>query len=82
MLPPWDALAPALYAPPDVHVIDNAPSREILETDPYLLDWDKRFDYVVLIGMDHEDRNGSFNPPAQLQLVSDDGYARLYRIRK
>ncbi len=82
LLPPWDALAPDSYTPPDVHAIDVPPSPDLLRTDPYLQDWDKRFDYVVLIGMDHEDRRGPFHPPAPLQLVSDDGYARLYRIAK
>ncbi len=82
-LPPWDRLAPfVFYQVPDAHVLDKPPSPQVVRNDPYLLDWDERFDYVVLIEADHDNAYGPFNPPPQLQLVSDNGYARLYRVRK
>ena len=88
-LPPWDVVASNIYEVPDAHVTVQAVSSEDLKTDPYLVpaekylhDWDKNFDYIVMIEMDHRSFKGPFQAPPQLQLVSDDGYARLYRIIK
>ena len=75
-----DRLTPVLSAVPDMHVLDRALTPEVLQRDPYLRDWQKWFDYVIIIGMDHEDYQGPFVPPDQLRLVSDNGYARLYRV--
>ena len=82
ILPPWTDLTPVLSAVPDMHVLDRALTPEVLQRDPYLRDWQKWFDYVIIIGMDHEDYQGPFVPPGQLRLVSDNGYARLYRVAK
>jgi hypothetical protein len=62
---------------PDVHFLDEPPGSA---AQPYLRDWDKRFDYVLAIGMDSEDLSGRFEPPPNVQLVSDQGYARLFRV--
>jgi hypothetical protein len=77
-LPPWDALENNMYEVPDVHVIEKALSPQ--DSDSYLRDWDKRFDYVLLIEMNHENLKRPLDLPGTLQLVSDDGYAQLYRI--
>jgi hypothetical protein len=80
ILTPGDTVETNIYDVPDVHVIEKTLSPQ--DSDSYLRDWDKRFDYVVLIEMNHEDLRDPFDPPAPLQLVSDNGYAQLYRIVK
>ena len=82
ILPPWTDLTPVLSAVPDMHVLDRSLTPEVLQRDPYLGDWKKWFDYVIIIGTDHEDYLGPFVPPDQLRLVSDNGYANLYQVVK
>ena len=81
VVPPWTALKSETLQVPDVHTLDASP--KTLEVGSGLVtDWDQKFDYVVAVGMDHPDFLGPFNPPPQLKLVSDQGYARLYRIQR
>ncbi len=48
---------------------------------PYLADWSKRFRYILVLNADLPDDSGSFRPPADLRLVSDQGFAQLWRVR-
>jgi hypothetical protein len=81
VLPPWNTMMMNFIDVfPDVHVLDMGPKALGIMDDPYVQNWDKRFDYVIALGMDRDDYRGPFEPPSQLRLVSDNGYARLYRI--
>jgi hypothetical protein len=75
VLPPYNEMSSNFFIP-DVHVLDGPPSPAVLSDEPYLLDWNKRFDCVMAIGMDALPR--PFVPPPRLRLVADEGYARLY----
>ena len=48
----------------------------------YVNKWRENFDYVLVLNADRPDKYGPFRPPAELQLVSDRGFAQLYRVRK
>jgi hypothetical protein len=48
----------------------------------YLRDGDRKFSYVLAMGMDDDDLRGPFSPPPQLRLIDDEGYARLYRVER
>jgi putative flippase GtrA len=47
---------------------------------PYVGLWRTRFDYLLLLNADLTDRNGPLPADPALQLVADEGFARLYRI--
>jgi hypothetical protein len=82
VLPPWTELKDPSSEAPDVHVLDAQPIPDGAEQFAYLRDWDRKFGYVLAMGMDKDDRQGPFTPPPQLRLVDDEGYARLYRIER
>jgi hypothetical protein len=81
VLPPWTELKSPTLTNPDVHILDASGASDQARAFPLLSDWCEKFDYVIAIGMDSEDFQGPFNPPQQLSLVADKGYARLYRIQ-
>ncbi len=81
VLPPWNELAVESSRIPDVHALDGS-DPDALRTDPYLRFWRTRFDFVILIGADQRDVAGPFRMPQGLVLVSDTGFARLYRISR
>jgi hypothetical protein len=48
---------------------------------PYVREWRTRFDYVLVLNADYVDRHGGGERlPAELVLVKDAGFAKLYRI--
>ena len=49
---------------------------------PYLTDWPARFGYVLVLNADLPDESGPFRPPANLKLVSDEGFAQLWRVQR
>ncbi len=79
ILPPWNDLP---VEPSDIHAIESARSPQRLQAEPWLDGWDKKFDYVLLLGMNHEDEMGPFVPPPGLRLAADEGYARLYQVER
>ena len=79
VLPPWRAISTPTSPIPDVRVLERLTDRDLAQ-DPYLEDWPERFDYVVWLGADMEDRDGPVVLPPTLELVADEGYARLYRV--
>jgi hypothetical protein len=81
-LPPWTA-ANNTGAPevPDIHALD-APPGSADQNFRFLADWRDRYQYVLAMGMDCPDYRGPFTPPRELKLVSDEGYARLYRVER
>lgn len=64
----------------NVHAVDPAVMNRVFVPD-YLKDWRQKFDYALIINADLPDRNGDFLPHG-LELVKDEGFAALYRIRK
>lgn len=80
VLPPWNSLAVSSSLVPDVHVLDRTPTAGELDKDPYIAHWRDRFDYIIQIGADEQDKSGRFNPPPDLKLVADERYARLYQV--
>lgn len=83
VLPPWKdismpegglLMSVAALSRPELFTSDK-------EKDaPYFPFWRDRFDYVLVLNADQPDENGPFVPPPSLQLVKDEGFARLYRI--
>lgn len=81
VLPPWSEWnEPDGGMLADVHVLDDpAVLAASIGLDRFLERW-RHFDYALVLNADLPDRNGPLVPPPTLQLVRDEGYARLYRI--
>lgn len=79
---PWKSLSAPSSVTPDAHVLEGTPSRAALDADPYLQRWRERFSYVLLLNGDLPDAQGPFRPGPSLQLVANQGFARLYHIRR
>lgn len=82
VLPPWDAIVEpdgGLLA--SVHALtDPAVMAYSVVFDRFLVDWQARFDYALVLNADMQDDRGPFNPPDSLELLRDEGFARVYRI--
>jgi hypothetical protein len=86
VLPPWDDLAVADGTPVSVsallaerpetyrgHWHDRQPTH-------HLENWRERFDHVLVVNSDQPDGEGPARPVPGLELVADEGFARLYRV--
>ena len=61
----------------------SALTRSPLPDDPsYIAGWRGRFDYVLVLNADMADWAGPFRPPPELTLVSDRGFAQLWRVAR
>jgi hypothetical protein len=87
--PPWDAVAvhePFLSTVRNLAVTPEDEAR--VAADPrfygyrYLLGWSQRFDYVLVLNADEPDRYGSPPHLPMLDLVADEGFAQLWRVRR
>jgi hypothetical protein len=59
----------------------SALSRPWRDGDPlYLRDWRYRFDYLLVVNADLPDAAGAFRPPRGVALVSDAGFAQLWKV--
>jgi hypothetical protein len=59
----------------------NALARARQPGDPAYLDqWRARFDYILVMNADLPDARGKFRPPRGVDLISDAGFAQLWRI--
>ena len=68
-------------SPPSVNALaDPAVLARSVGRAPYLRAWRERFDFALVLNADMRDDNGPFTPPAGVELVADEGFARLYRI--
>jgi len=77
--PPYDKIGrPTGGVLPSVHAL-NDPNLAGHDT-PYIGQWRRDFDYVLVLNADEPDVNGPFLPPADLMLVSDHGFAQLFRV--
>ncbi len=58
-------------------------SRPRRANDPsYLAQWRSHFDYILILNADLPDADGPFRPPLGIQLISDQGFAQLWRITR
>jgi hypothetical protein len=86
VLPPWDALMVPDGFPLSIgalHTEDPANYRPWWR--PYarhLAHWRERFDHVLVPNADMPDGGGPARPVPGLELVADEGSARLYRIHR
>ncbi len=79
ILPPWRDISVPEGGTPKVDDLDNPRMAEPDEF-PYLRNWRARFDYVLLINADMPNAGMHAAQVPGLSLVSDKGFARLYRI--
>ena len=86
--PPWDRLAVHEPFLPSIHdlAVDDLETR--IAGDPqlygyrYLKDWQRRFDYVLVLNADRPDELGPAPRLPELELVVDEGFAQLWRVRR
>jgi len=59
----------------------NALSRPWRIGDPaYLPGWRSRFDFLLVVNADMPDAGGAFRPPPGVTMISDTGFAQLWKI--
>jgi hypothetical protein len=75
--PPWDRIAiPQGGQLPSVNEL-----RYPRHMPPAYQNWKRTFDYVVVLNADKPDRFGPVVLPPELQLVRDEGFVQLYRVK-
>lgn len=79
VLPPWDEVTLANGLGVAVTQLDDAGASA---SRPYLRDWRRRFEYLLILDGDHPTGGVRFAPTNGIVLVSDEGFARLYRIER
>lgn len=85
VLPPWDEIAVPEGPVPNAHVLTAGSgflNGWFDQSAPYHKLWRERFDYALLLNADTADQYGPVRLPPELELVADEGFARLYRIRR
>lgn len=81
VLPPWTDLAVPEGGIPRVDDLDD-PRMAGQSEYAYLNDWRRRFDYLLLVNADLPNRGLAIEQVPGISLVSDQGFARLYRIER
>jgi hypothetical protein len=80
VLPPWDEVHPSGdHLNPSIHAL-LAPADKLPRSISFVRPWRERFDYVLLVNADLPDAAGPLGPVPGLELLNDEGFARLYRI--
>ncbi|MBP2445033.1 hypothetical protein JOH51_002472 [Rhizobium leguminosarum] len=83
VLPPWSEIAVPEGNLLSIGVLScPAMMREYGDFTPYLSDWRRRFDFILVANADIPDRYVGASMPAGLRLVEDAGFAQLYAIDK
>jgi hypothetical protein len=83
VLPPWDTIArqdaelvsPSLLADPDPALLRQSSA-------DYVRHWRTRFDFMLLLNADLPDSAGGMPDLPELELLADEGFARIYRIAR
>jgi len=79
VLPPWDEIAVPEGPLADVNqIVEPLAVRRF----PYLADWRNRFDFVLVVNADIPNESGPMPSLPELRLISDQGFARLYEIKR
>lgn len=82
VLPPWRDIADpegGVVAADNALVKPAAYARDI-PFAPYLAHWREAFDFALVLDADAPDIDGPFVPPPGMDLIRDEGFARLYRL--
>ncbi|CAA9271578.1 MAG: hypothetical protein AVDCRST_MAG08-3224 [uncultured Acetobacteraceae bacterium] len=80
---PWDSIAVLEGVPAPAHFLRSfASTPGNLYDVGYASDWRARFDYVLLLNADMPDAHGGMPALPELELLFDEGFARLYRVRR
>ncbi len=74
--PKWKDMSVPEAAPLPVHRLYDPPADHV----PYMRDWNARFDYLLVMNADMTNPGGPMPFVANLELVTDQGFAQLYRI--
>lgn len=86
VLPPWDTIAVNDGGPVSISaLLAEDPARYRSEHDypvHHLARWRERFDYVLVMNADIPDGGGPERSVPGLELIADEGFARLYRIQR
>lgn len=82
VLPPWDAIAVAEGLPArPIELLAPIADPRLRNLFAYAEHWRTRFDYALLLNADVPPESTQPPLPAAFDLVTDAGFARLYRIR-
>ena len=79
VLPPWDEVTLANGLGVSVTQLDDPEARA---SRPYLRDWRRRFEYLLVLDGDHPVGGSRAPPTSGISLIADEGFARLYRIER
>ena len=79
--PPWDAMAEPQINIVSIHRLVGTPPEALVAMHArYVVDWRDRYDYALLVNADIPDREGPMALPPGLELVGNEGFARLYKV--
>ncbi|MXP63153.1 hypothetical protein E0493_07270 [Roseomonas sp. M0104] len=82
VLPPWDEIAgPDNTTAVSVHRLADAEHAVLPENTEYVRAWRTRFDYILVLNADQPDDEGPMTMPPELELVADEGFVQLYRVK-
>jgi hypothetical protein len=79
VLPPWDEIA---VAEGSIASVDQLADPQAIPLFPYLAHWRDRFDFLLVVCADLPNERGPLPSLPGLRLVSDQSFAKLYRIEK
>jgi hypothetical protein len=85
VLPPWTEISVPEGIPPSVDLLAPPPpgrAASLAHPPAYLQAWGERFDYLLVINADLPSADGPMPRLANLALISDQGFAQLYRIAR
>jgi hypothetical protein len=79
VLPPWDEIA---VPEGSIASIDQISDPRAIRLFPYLEHWRERFDFLLVVCADIPNEAGPLPALPGVRLVSDQGFAQLYRIER
>ncbi len=83
VLPPWDAISVPEGMPAPLAFLGGfEPLPALVYNFGYVTQWRTRFDYMLVVNADMVPESGRWDLPEGLELMADEGFARLYRIRR
>lgn len=83
VLPPWKDIAVQEGNLFSVRLLDCPAELQAFSSfAPYLTNWRRRFDFVLVVNADMPDQYGGDAAPAGLRLAADTPFAKLYAIDK
>jgi hypothetical protein len=76
VVPPWSEISIDAGQPPPVSALMTITAGSYA----FVNDWHSRFDYVLLLNADWKSNGPTIEQVPGLRLVTDQGFARLYRV--